>query len=220
MSWRWRIREGWWELVPAGLPPGLSAGFLARPLAGAPLPLPADRVRLDQIHGSDCARVDEPATVARADAAATDRPGLVLTVRTADCLPVLLEGAEGGVALAHAGWRGLDAGVLETAARTVGAHRAWIGPAIGPCCFEVGEDVAARFGGAIAPLAPRGRPHVDLPREAARRLASVGAAVVGAPAPCTRCHQHLLPSHRGSGGGPARLTAWAALGVPGQPQSP
>jgi copper oxidase (laccase) domain-containing protein len=83
------------------------------------------------------------------DAAFTTVPGLPLVVATADCLPVVLEGP-GGVGIAHAGWRGVIAGVAPAlreamAAAGVPAVRAAIGPGIGPCCFEVGADVAAQF---------------------------------------------------------------------------
>lgn len=116
-------------------------------------------VWLEQVHGTDVHRIVEapssvegPVRVPRADASVTVVPGVVLAVLTADCLPVLLADRRGRVvAAAHAGWRGLAAGVLE---RSVDAMRelvpdadpvAWLGPAIGPDAFEVGDEVRERF---------------------------------------------------------------------------
>ena len=78
------------------------------------------------------------------DAQATDQPGLAPLVVTADCLPVALAGP-GGVAMAHGGWRGLAGGVLARAAEAVRAEAAAVGPGIGPCCYEVGEEVLSEF---------------------------------------------------------------------------
>jgi copper oxidase (laccase) domain-containing protein len=136
-------------------------------------------------------------------------------VRTADCLPILLV-AERGVALVHAGWRGLAAGVVEAALDCFRAplRAALLGPAIGPCCFEVGPEVEARFPDHV--IRPRrGRPRVDLAGRAGEILRSRAphAEVLG-PGPCTRCHQHLLYSHRGSAGAPGRILAYAVSGAP------
>jgi YfiH family protein len=126
--------------------------------------LPSAPVWLTQVHG--CAVVDAAQGGApEADAAIASQAGVVCAVLTADCLPVLLCDRAGGVVgAAHAGWRGLANGVIE---RTVEAMRArggaditaWLGPAIGPFSFEVGEDVLAAFAhlpGASADFAPRG----------------------------------------------------------------
>ena len=101
---------------------------------------------LDQRHSAVCVE----ATAGRCgegDALWTVEPELALCVATADCVPVALAGAR-GVAVAHAGWRGIVAGVVGEAAGAIDAgstgSRAWIGPAIGVCCYEVGDDVAAR----------------------------------------------------------------------------
>jgi YfiH family protein len=118
--------------------------------------LPSEPVWLVQVHGRDVVEIDEPmldgvqATRPRADAAVTRVSGVVLAVQTADCLPVLFADRAGSViAVAHAGWRGLAAGVLEAtlAAMRVPAAdlRVWLGPAIGPRAFEVGPDVYARI---------------------------------------------------------------------------
>ena len=90
-----------------------------------------------------------PGPLGDGDAAFTTQPGLPLAIATADCYPVILE-ADGAVGIAHSGWRGTAAGVVSAlrqamAAAGVSPTRAAIGPGIGPCCFEVGADVAAQF---------------------------------------------------------------------------
>jgi copper oxidase (laccase) domain-containing protein len=144
------------------------------------------------------------------------RPGLLLTVRTADCLPILLVSESEGLALVHAGWRGLVAGVVEAAAETFSRPDrlvAVIGPAIAVCCFEVGPEVAARFPEVSRVGGVAGKERVDLPGDARRRLLAAGLdrGRIATGAPCTRCHQHLLHSHRGSGGAPGRVVAFARL---------
>jgi YfiH family protein len=119
--------------------------------------LPAEPVWLKQVHGTrvwdaDLAPTEE---VIEADAAVTTKINTVLTVMAADCLPVLIRGPEGEViGAAHAGWRGLLGGVLENTVDTMqvktglndtGQYRAWLGPAIGPKAFEVGEEVRSAF---------------------------------------------------------------------------
>jgi YfiH family protein len=115
--------------------------------------LPSEPVWLSQVHGTvvaDLATVP-PQQVPEADASLSTIPGKVCLIMTADCLPVLFCDDEGKtVAAAHAGWRGLAAGVLQTtvaAMRAAGAGElsAWMGPAIGPEQFEVGEDVRTAF---------------------------------------------------------------------------
>ena len=107
---------------------------------------------LNQVHGSDVIRlVDRPVTVPSVDAAISSSREVALAVQVADCLPVLLAG-DGVVGAAHAGWRGLAAGVLENtvgqmiaAGAAVSGIQAWIGPGIGPAAFEVGADVYSAF---------------------------------------------------------------------------
>jgi YfiH family protein len=104
------------------------------------------------VHGVDVVEVDEsaPETRPRADASVAHGAGRVCTVLTADCMPLLLCDAEGkSVAVAHAGWRGLAAGVIENSVRALGTPAAktlaWMGPAIGPKAFEVGPEVREAF---------------------------------------------------------------------------
>lgn len=119
--------------------------------------LPSAPRWLRQVHGSRSLRLttDVPDGEPEADAAFTAQPGVVLAILTADCLPILVcaqDGAE--IAAIHAGWRGLAAGVVESC---VGRLRsppekllAWLGPAIGPASYEVGDEVRAAFLGATA----------------------------------------------------------------------
>jgi YfiH family protein len=106
---------------------------------------------VDAAHALEAARAGEPLA---ADASVTDRPGIACTVMVADCMPVLFcDPAGRAVGAAHAGWRGLAAGIVEKTAQRVAALAAcevhdlhvWLGPAIGPAAFEVGEDVRDAF---------------------------------------------------------------------------
>lgn len=158
--------------------------------------LPAEPVWLQQVHGTGVADAGSCAGMPEADAAFARRAGVVCAILTADCLPVLLCDGEGTVvAAAHAGWRGLAAGVLEAtvAAMAVEPGRllAWLGPAIGPAAFEVGEDVRTAFvagdDGAAAAFTP-GRPgkwFADLYALARRRLERAGVARVWGGGACT-----------------------------------
>lgn len=114
------------------------------------LMLPAEPIWLNQVHGTRVLQADAVIGVPDADASYTRHPGVVCTVLTADCLPVLFCARDGSiVAAAHAGWRGLAAGVLETtlAAMQVPPAEvmAWMGAAIGPDAFEVGAEVRETF---------------------------------------------------------------------------
>lgn len=169
--------------------------------------LPAAPRWLRQVHGT---RVVEAAAVdglPEADAAVTAERGVVCTVQMADCMPVLLADIRGRrVGAAHAGWRGLSAGVLE---RTVAAMAvpeaeliAWLGPAIGPMHFEVGPDVLDAFtkGDAAAeqhfvPKSP-GKWLADLPGLARRRLAALGVGRVFGGQWCTFTDDARFFSHR------------------------
>ncbi len=132
------------------------------------------------------------------DGHATAVPGLAPLVFVADCLPIALSGP-GGVAMVHGGWRGLAAGIVGYGVEATGATAAAIGPGIGPCCFEVGEEVLAAF----APLGPglaEGR-MLDLKEVARRLLERAGVTEIEDAGICTKCNQDLFFSHRG--GGPA-----------------
>jgi YfiH family protein len=153
------------------------------------------------------------------DALWTAEGGLALSIATADCVPVLLAGPQ-GLAAVHAGWRGLASGVIlrtvETIARELGADparwSAWTGPSIGACCYEVGEDVAARVAAASAPEVavpgPAGRPHLDLAAAALAQLRAAGVGSVARVAACTRCDEAALWSYRREGKGAGRNLAF------------
>ncbi len=152
------------------------------------------------------------------DALVTASPGLALAVGTADCVPVAV-GGEGALALIHAGWRGLTAGVVAAAVARLGrpptSLAAWIGPAIGPCCYEVGWDVARQVAatttGSILREDPdRGRPHLDLQAGVAAQLAVAGVGVADAVGSCTRCSPELW-SYRRDGRHAGRNLAFAWL---------
>lgn len=155
------------------------------------LALPASPHWLQQVHGTDVARIAGPASAAEpvADAAVTRVAGEPLAILTADCLPILLcDEAGTTVGAAHAGWRGLLAGVIERTVAAMGvppAHTlAWLGPCIGGDSYEVGEEVRTAFverdAAAAAVFAPTrpGHWHCDLAALARQRLAALGVSRV------------------------------------------
>jgi len=106
---------------------------------------------VDQIHGSEIAVAIAPGVLGRADGIVTSIEQLPIAVTTADCVPVVLRGST-SVAVVHAGWRGVSAGVVLSAAKSIEGlgdkvEAAAIGPHIGPCCYEVGSEVIAAVGG-------------------------------------------------------------------------
>lgn len=200
---------------------GDEAGAVAenRRQLDAALTLPSSPRWLRQVHGTAVTRepgFDEP----EADAAVTSTPGVVLAILTADCLPVVFAARAGGeLAIAHAGWRGLCAGVLEA---TVAAMRtpaqeliAWLGPAAGPQAYEVGEEVFAAFRARdararMAFLATRpGHWRVDLYTLARQRLLDAGVGEVHGGGLCTISEPARFFSHRRDGrSGRMATLAW------------
>ena len=172
--------------------------------------LPAEPAWLRQVHGTRVVDLDAGGPDAPADAAIARRRGRVAAILTADCLPVLLATEDGeAVAAAHAGWRGLAAGVLEATVRALGVPPrrlvAWIGPGIGRKHYEVGPEVRAAFEReglaveqAFRPNA-RGRYLADLPALARARLEALGIEQVGATADCTFSDANRYFSHRRDG---------------------
>lgn len=172
--------------------------------------LPAEPIWLRQVHGVAVADADSASPGSAADAAIARRPGRVCAVMTADCLPVLLCDRGGSVVGAvHAGWRGLCAGVIEA---TLAAMRvpaadvlAWLGPAIGPQAFEVGDEVRAAFlahdAAATAAFAPHGQGKwlADIGRLARRRLAAAGVRAVSGGGQCTVADRERFFSYRRDG---------------------
>jgi YfiH family protein len=132
-----------------------------------------------------------------ADGHVLREPGSAALVFTADCLPVAVAGPR-GIAMLHAGWRGLAGGILAAGVEAVGATSAAIGPGIGPCCYEVGEEVLDAFSGLGEGVAA-GR-MLDLPEVARRQLARAGVERVESAGLCTSCEAELFFSHRRDAG--------------------
>jgi YfiH family protein len=150
---------------------------------------------LRQVHGASVCRAVGPGIQGEADAVFTTEPGLPIAVATADCYPVVVEG-NGGVGIAHAGWRGAAAGVVPALLGAMRSHgveplRAAVGPGIGPCCFEVGPEVAARFPSRES-MTSWGTPSVDLEAAVVSALAGLEVWVSGI---CTMS-DHGYHSHR------------------------
>jgi hypothetical protein len=154
-----------------------------------------------QVHGARVIEVragDDAATVARqeADGVCAAVAGIAVGVYVADCVPVLFaDPSTGAVAAVHAGWRGTVAGVLPAAVAAMAAAFGSrpedlcvaLGPAIGPCCFEVGPEVAAVFPADTVIARPDRKPHVDLRRAQQLQLLAAGVTAIDAGGPCTMC---------------------------------
>ena len=216
-----------WHAVP-----GLRHGFLGRSngdgwdaaVAREGVHLPVRTAR--QVHGT---RVEIAAAgpAHAADGLVTATPGQLVGVVTADCMPVLLVDRGRRVAAAvHAGWRGAAAGILEAAVAKLGKEfgaaprelEAVVGPAIGPCCYEVGDEVLdafrSRVGDATAPAWSRrdDRLHLDLRAAARLLLTGAGTSRVAALGPCTACGTGYS-SYRRDGAGAGRqlsFVGWAS----------
>jgi len=193
-------------------PPGTTSPteYLARRFAGQlgvhDLPI----VRATQVHGDRVVVVEDPPApgetvdAGRCDALVTRLADVALVVQTADCVPVLLS-APGAVAVAHAGWRGSAANVAGAAAQALLARtserfaaRAWLGPSIGPCCYEVGEEVAARFPERFTQTLNDGKFLLDLPAVVRAQLEAAGipAGSISAHSGCTMCGGDRFASWR------------------------
>ena len=145
------------------------------------------------VHRAEPGIRDEPG-----DGLWSDERGQPMLALAADCVPIALAASEGppGLAVLHAGWRGLAEGVVESGVRALGAPRvaAVVGPSVGPCCYEVGPEVSARFD---ADLTNDGI--LDLWSAAERALRRAGVEAVERVDLCTRCNPELFFSHRRSG---------------------
>lgn len=162
-----------------------------------------DRLALNrQIHSSLVHRAEPGARGEPGDGLWTEEPDLPVLAMSADCLPIALarvgEGLP-GVAVLHAGWRGLLAGIVAEGVRALGGRvHAAIGPAIGPCCYEVGSEVAEPFTTAFGPDVLHGR-NLDLWTAAERALLAAGVEEVERVDLCTSCNSELFFSHRRTG---------------------
>jgi hypothetical protein len=163
---------------------------------------PDDLATLKQIHSNLVLVAELPGHCGEADALVTNRPGVAVSVRTADCYPILLADARNrAVAAVHAGWRGTVTHVVERAlekmkvefgSSPVDVHAA-IGPGIGVCCYEVGEEVARQFG-----FAAVSRTHLNLASENRKQLETAGVAPqnIEALGVCTFCDAKRFFSYR------------------------
>jgi YfiH family protein len=168
-----------------------------------------------QVHGSLVHRAVAGSRGVEGDGLWTDEPGLPMLKLSADCLPVALvraNGSEPALAVVHAGWRGLLNGILASAVGSLGGTTAAVvGPGIGPCCYEVGDEVAlpfrARFGAAVV----RGR-NLDLWLAAEVALTEAGCSRVERLDLCTSCNPERFFSHRRDG---ARTGRQGVIGLVG-----
>jgi YfiH family protein len=200
----WRVSERY-EALARGL--GFAAIAVARQVHG------------NHVRVSDGA--DQPGfwIVGEADGLATDRAGLLMTVTVADCVPVFLLDPESRcIALLHAGWRGVAAGILDRGIAALAALRGsaasdlhvHLGPAICGSCYEVGPEVLSRFGLQAVEPGP-----LDLRDHLTGQALSAGVtrAAVTRSTLCTSCDPRTLHSHRGSGGTAGRMAAFFGRGA-------
>ncbi len=160
------------------------------------------------------------------DASVADAPGLLLGIETADCLPVLLvDPRRRAVAAAHAGWRGTAAGIAARAVRALVARGsrpadllAALGPAIGACCYEVGEELREVFPAHLFRPGPRGRPHLDVRAANVDQLLEAGLspAQVHHVEECTSCRADLYPSWRRDGRAAGRMISFVGFARAGE----
>ena len=240
MTWLDETRDGVRTFRPAPSPEDVVVAFSGRGHApeGEATPTPylarrlARAIGLDgtpihwakQVHGTAVSAIRESASAGGAacagecDVLATDRAGTALVVQTADCVPILLA-APAAVAAAHAGWRGTAknaAGEAVSALRRLGADpatlRAWLGPSIGPCCYEVGGEVAAQFAGDFVRAGCGGGYRLDLRAVNVAQLSDAGvprSAISVHPA-CTKCGGEGFASWRRDGAKAGRMIALIA----------
>ncbi len=231
--------EGILQLEILSTLPGVRHGFATRRGRLEDV-VPKPVARLKQVHGAEALTLPpDPADRTpfleaevdlrpHADALITDRPGATVAVAVADCLPVLIADPHARVVAAvHAGWRGLAAGVIENAVETMasgfGAEPAdlvvGIGPAIGPCCFEVGPEVLDAFSErgygdeARVPSPQDERPYCNLSAVAAAIFRRIGVPPdnVADAALCTKCNSDWLWSYRQDGDNASRMVCGISL---------
>lgn len=250
-GFEWLSRDWGWSLVCERLGAfthGWTAGVTA-PGNGGPCGVRADQlasgcgvaaddvVSLRQVHGAEVvapARASASEASEDADAAVTRDPNLLLTVRVADCVPLLIaDTRRGTVAAVHAGWRGTSAGIAQRAVERLAALYgsrpsdlvAAAGPAIGPCCYRVGHEVRQDFseqGWPDRSLAAWFRDEADgalrLDLSRANRDQLVGAGLAGSAvllsSLCTACHPGWFPSYRRDGPRAGRMAAYIRAAAP------
>jgi purine-nucleoside/S-methyl-5'-thioadenosine phosphorylase / adenosine deaminase len=216
---RWESAPGPYEVVFSTREGGVSEGpfaslNLGRATADEPERVDENRRRLCaeagaapdalamnyQHHSADVLKALPGSRGERGDGLWTDEPGLPVLALTADCLPIAVARANGdrpALAVLHAGWRGLLSGIAASGTAALGGGRAAaiVGPGIGPCCYEVGEEVAAPFRAAFGPdVVCAGK--LDLWSAAERALRAAGCAQVERIDLCTACNPDRFFSHR------------------------
>jgi YfiH family protein len=225
---------------PADAPDGVVAAVSERGAAPAGIPSPTEWlarrfardlgigdtpiVRASQVHGVRVVKVDVAPSAGttvdagECDALVTTLSGVALVVQTADCVPVLLAG-DGAIGAVHAGWRGAAAGVASAAAEAFlplagprESVRAWLGPSIGACCYEVGPEVASRFAGGFARASKEGKSLLDLPGVVEDQLVEAGIPPenVTSHSGCTMCGGERFASYRRDGEKAGRMIALIA----------
>jgi YfiH family protein len=186
--------------------PWLEHGFGTR--SSSDWPGAAELVTLRQTHSDAVLEAEHAGCIGEGDALISDRPGLTLTIRTADCFPILIADPEKrAVAAIHAGWRGVVLGIAPKTVKAMQERFASrpedqviaVGPGIGACCFEVGPEVAVQF----SPLFPErgdltGRTKIDLLETIRRQLGRNGGAMrqLAASGLCSACRPDLFHSYR------------------------
>ena len=237
MTWLDEVRDGVRVFRPSPVPSDVIVAFSGRGHApeGERTPTPflarrlADALALDgarihwarQVHGETAVtvgpgnRAGGHLCAGECDALVTDHAGEALVVQTADCVPILLAGAR-AIGAAHAGWRGTAKRVAASAVgalRALGEEpsrlRAWIGPSIGACCYEVGGEVAAQFAGDFVRAGCGGKYRLDVRAVNAAQLVEAGIpreSIAVHPA-CTKCGGEGFASYRRDGARAGRMIA-------------
>lgn len=177
--------------------------------------VPGSWIEAEQVHGSQVlVHAEERVAAGQGDALVTRIPTVPLAIFTADCAPVALVGDE-AVAVAHVGWRGLTSGVIDQVVETLADRRirAWVGPTIGPCHYEVGPDVPEAFARRY-PSAPdfirhrEGAEFFDLPGAVRWVLSSQGVSVREGMAHCTFCDDRFFSFRRDGLTGRQGVLVW------------
>jgi polyphenol oxidase len=184
---------------------------------------------LHQVHGARVIEVTTPGAHrnTEADAAVTRATGAAIAVRTADCAPVALVAVGGAVAVVHAGWKGLLAGIVHEAVAALRALagepvQAWLGPCIHAECYEFSEPdlepFVARFGPSARSVTATGRPALDLPAAVAAALSDEGIAIDVSHSSCTACGDRWF-SHRARTEAERQVVvAWIDESLRGEPE--
>jgi purine-nucleoside/S-methyl-5'-thioadenosine phosphorylase / adenosine deaminase len=234
-GWLEEEADGLWIFRPADVPNGLLVAFSGRGIAppeeASPTSFLARRlaralaldgtpiVRSTQVHGNRAVTIrvrpaaGQAVVAGECDVLATALAGVTLAVQTADCVPIVLA-SSAAIATAHAGWRGTVLNAAGTAVRAIadlGADpdllRAWLGPSIGPCCYEVGGEVATQFAGEFLHASCGERFHLNIAAINRAQLESAGVppANISVHTACTKCGGEKYASYRRDGEGAGRM---------------